>query len=183
MGICVDIHDRREAEQALRESEQRYRALIEVSPQMVWVARTDGSNIFWNQRWYDEAPLRRADGQYRWHFGRGLPVRDADGRIVRWMGIGIDIHDRREAEEALRESEQSYRRSEAYLAEAQRLSHTGNWAMNLETRQVVYWSQELFRLFGFDPEEGIPSTEGMLRVSIRTTEPGSSQRSDEPSAR
>src|SRR6184192_2458177 len=109
MGICVDIHDRREAEQALRESEQRYRALIEVSPQMVWVARTDGSNIFWNQRWYDEAPLRRADGQYRWHFGRGVPVRDADGRIVRWMGIGIDIHDRREAEEALRESEQRYR--------------------------------------------------------------------------
>src|SRR5207249_2726248 len=169
------------------------------------LARADGSNIFWNQWWYDytgltraesegfdwvqavhpehrdrlvdswrqalasggewntEAPLRRADGQYRWHLGRGLPIRDADGRIVRWMGIGVDIHDRREAEEALRESEQRYRRSEAYLAEAQRLSHTGNWAMNLETRQVVYWSQELFRLFGSDPEEGIPSTEGMLR--------------------
>ncbi len=151
MGICVDIHDRREAEQALRESEQRYRALIEVSPQMVWMTRTDGSNIFWNQRWYDytgltraesegvgwvqavhpehrdrtvdlwrqavasggewnyEAPLRRADGQYRWHFGRGRPIRDADGRIVCWMGIGIDTHDRREAEEALRESEQRYR--------------------------------------------------------------------------
>src|SRR6185369_14183662 len=295
----------------------------------------DGSNIFWNQWWYDytgltrvesegfdwmqavhpehrdqcaeffrqalasgaawsnEAPVRRAaDGQYRWHFGRGLPIRDAAGRIVRWMGICVDIHDRREAEEALRrseawlseaqrlshtgswvldletnelkhwspellriggldpdagipsieavrerthpedraknveevetairqrtgvagerrlvlpdgtirhlqtvvspvfdtaghpieiigtamdvterkqaehavrESEQRYRRSEAYLAEAQRLSHTGNWAMNLETRQVVYWSQELFRLFGFDPEEGIPSTEGMLQ--------------------
>src|SRR5262249_19547282 len=74
-----------------------------------------------------------------------------------------DTHERREAEQALRESEQRYRRSEAYLAEAQKLSHTGNWAMNLETRKVVYWSQELFRLFGFDPEDGIPSTEGMLR--------------------
>src|SRR5207249_11401804 len=79
------------------------------------------------------------------------------------MCIGVDIHDRREAEEALRESEQRYRRSEAYLAEAQRLSHTGNWAMNLETRQVAYRSQELFRLSGFDPEEGLPSTAGMLR--------------------
>src|SRR5439155_19658243 len=59
--------------------------------------------------WITEARLRRADGQYRWQFGRGVPVPDADGRIVRWMGIGIDTHDRREAEEALRESEQRYR--------------------------------------------------------------------------
>src|SRR5207247_9983510 len=59
--------------------------------------------------WNYEARLRRADGQYRWHFGRGRPIRDADGRIVCWMGIGIDTHDRREAEEALRESEQRYR--------------------------------------------------------------------------
>src|SRR5262249_24850447 len=65
-------------------------------------------------------------------------------------------------EEALRQSEARYRRSEAYLAEAQKLSHTGNWVMNLGTRRVVYWSQELFRLFGFDPDDGIPSTEGML---------------------
>jgi PAS domain-containing protein len=35
----IDIHDRREVEEALRESEEHYRALIEVSPQMVWMAR------------------------------------------------------------------------------------------------------------------------------------------------
>ena len=155
----TDIDERKRAEEALRESEERYRALIEVSPQMVWMARADGSNIFWNQWWYDytgltraeseefgwvqalhpehrdrqvdlwrqalasgvewnnEALLRRADGQYRWHFGRGLPIRDADGRIVRWMGIGIDIHDRREAEERVRQDERELRTIVDFLPE------------------------------------------------------------------
>ena len=58
--------------------------------------------------------------------------------------------ERKRAEEALR-------RSEAYLAEAQRLSHTGSWAFNVATRQIVHWSQEHFRIFGFDPEHGMPS--------------------------
>ena len=48
---------------------------------------------------------------------------------------------------------ESLRRSEAYLAEAQRLSHTGSWAFNVATRQIVHWSQEHFRIFGFDPEQ------------------------------
>src|SRR5947207_12707856 len=188
MGICVDIHDRREAEQALRESEQRYRALIEVSPQMVWLARADGSNIFWNQRWYDytgltpaesegfdwmqavhpehrdqcaeffrqalasgaawsnEAPVRRAaDGQYRWHFGRGLPIRDADGRIVRWMGICVDIHDRREAEQALRESEQRYRT----LIE---VSPQMVWVARADGSNI-FWNQRWYDYTGLTPAE------------------------------
>src|SRR2546426_3917657 len=48
-------------------------------------------------------------------------------------------------------------RSEAYLAEAQRLSHTSSWAFNVATRQIVHGSQEYFRIFGFDPEQGMPS--------------------------
>jgi formate hydrogenlyase transcriptional activator len=67
--------------------------------------------------WNNEAPLRRADGQYRWHLGRGLPIRDADGRIVRWMGIGIDIHDRREAEERVRQDERELRTIVDFLPE------------------------------------------------------------------
>ena len=43
------------------------------------------------------------------------------------------------------------RRSEAYLAEAQRLTHTGSWAWNLRTGEL-YWSQEVHRIYGLDPQ-------------------------------
>jgi PAS domain S-box-containing protein len=48
------------------------------------------------------------------------------------------------------------RRSEAYLAEGERISHTASWAWNVATGEA-YWSQEHFRIFGFDPEKAMPS--------------------------
>ena len=65
----------------------------------------------------------------------------------------------REAKErAERErTEEELRRSEVYLAEAQRLTHTGSWAYN--ALEIVYWSEEMFRIFGFDPQEGYPSAD------------------------
>jgi signal transduction histidine kinase/ActR/RegA family two-component response regulator len=53
--------------------------------------------------------LRRYDGTYRWHLGRALPIRDDQGRIVRWFGTNTDIH-------ALKEEERSRRRVEEALA-------------------------------------------------------------------
>ena len=52
-------------------------------------------------------------------------------------------------------------RSEAYLAEAQRLSHTGSWAFN--ARGPVYWSEETFRIWGLDPQQGLPDREVVLQ--------------------
>jgi PAS domain S-box-containing protein len=46
-----------------------------------------------------EHRLCRHDGEYRWMISRALPVRDADGRIVRWFGTAVDIHDIYEASE------------------------------------------------------------------------------------
>ncbi|HXB75355.1 MAG TPA: PAS domain S-box protein [Candidatus Acidoferrales bacterium] len=63
------------------------------------------------------------------------------------MGIVEDITARKVAEEQLR-------RSEAYLAESQRLSHIGSWAMKISPRETVFWSPELYRIFGFDPAQG-----------------------------
>jgi len=50
-----------------------------------------------------------SDGQYRWFLHRGVPLRNQQGEIVKWYGTGIDIEDRKRAEEALRESEKSVR--------------------------------------------------------------------------
>jgi diguanylate cyclase (GGDEF)-like protein/PAS domain S-box-containing protein len=48
-----------------------------------------------------EYRLRRADGEYRWHLGRGLAMRDADGRVVQWVGTCTDIDDAKRAEAAV----------------------------------------------------------------------------------
>ena len=48
---------------------------------------------------------RGADGSHRWFLVRGAPLRGPDGRVERWIGVGVDIDDRRRAEEALRASE------------------------------------------------------------------------------
>ena len=56
-------------------------------------------------------------------------------------------------------AETARRESEAYLAEAQRLSHTGSWAWTPATGEMRYWSDETYRLLGFDPEAGPPRFE------------------------
>jgi len=57
----------------------------------------------------DEVRFRRADGQYRWHLQRGVPLRDEVGRIVRWFGVLTDIEDRKRAEDTVREQEAELR--------------------------------------------------------------------------
>lgn len=54
--------------------------------------------------WEDTFPLRGRDGEYRWFLSRAQPIRDAEGRIVRWFGTNTDITAQREAEETLRQA-------------------------------------------------------------------------------
>src|SRR5467141_2869246 len=120
------------------------------------------------RRPYDvEYRVRRHDGAYGWFKTRGTPIRDSEGRIIKWFGSCTDITDRRRAEEALYHSEQALRRardelevkvvertaelqrSEAYLAEAQTLSRTGSFGWHVSSGKI-FWSEETFCIFEYD---------------------------------
>jgi len=102
-----------------------------------------------------EVRMRRTDGQYRSHLCRGVPLRNERGSIVKWYGVLTDIEDRKRAEEALK-------RSEFYLSEAQKLTHTGSWAWRVSDRNVVHLSEEWYRIFGIDPADEAPHWEKRL---------------------
>ena len=94
------------------------------------------------------------DGGKRYVSVSGLPVFDSSGGFVGYRGVGRHITERKMAEEALR-------RSEAYLAEAQRLSHTGTIVFN--ATGPVYWSAESYRIWSLDPLQGLPHLETVLQ--------------------
>ncbi len=89
-----------------------------------------------------EARMRRFDGVYRWFLFRSEALRDDAGAIVAWYGTNIDIEDRKQAESA-------WQRSQAYSAEAQKLSQTGSFAWEVATRDY-YWSEQTYQILGFD---------------------------------
>jgi PAS domain S-box-containing protein len=98
---------------------------------------------------------RRPDGALDFVSISGKPVFDALGRFTGYRGVARDITKSKRAEADLR-------RGEAYLAEAQKLSRTGSWAYNRTAREITYWTDETYRMLGFDPAAGIPSLEAFL---------------------
>jgi PAS domain S-box-containing protein len=101
---------------------------------------------------YDqEYRLMMADGSVKYVHAVARAERDTLG-TVEFVGAVMDVT-------AVRETERKLRRSEAYLAEAQRLSHTSSWAWNVHSGEFVYRSPEVYRLFGLDPKKDILSPE------------------------
>ncbi|WP_426537316.1 AAA family ATPase [Bradyrhizobium sp. McL0615] len=70
------------------------------------------------------------------------------------LAFVLDLTERKRAEDRLR-------RSEAWLSQAQRLSRSGNWVYSATSKQFIYWSDESYRIWGFDPLRGLPSREDM----------------------
>jgi PAS domain S-box-containing protein len=69
--------------------------------------------------------FRRADGAYRWHEGRGEPLRDRQGNIVQWYGLSVDIDEAKTAEDRLRRSESHLAEAQLELAHANRVATMG----------------------------------------------------------
>jgi PAS domain S-box-containing protein len=196
-GVLQDITELRQAQDELRESEERFRTLIRFSFDVYW--ESDAQHRFVRQefaegladappggyeigktRWevpylepdaeawrkhretlnahlpFRDFELARpaADGGRRYVSVSGLPIFDKSGRFIGYRGVGRHITERKKVEEALR-------RSEAYLAEAQRLSRTGTIVFN--ATGPVYWSEESYRIWNLDPRRGLPELETVLQ--------------------
>jgi PAS domain S-box-containing protein len=95
----------------------------------------------------------RPDGEIRHIRCVGVPVRPG-GIFQGFLGTGMDVSDQERLTRDLRLSEQ-------YLSEGQRLAHMGSWTFN-PSGFFEYWSEELFKIYGFDPQHGAPTLEEYL---------------------
>jgi PAS domain S-box-containing protein len=96
----------------------------------------------------------RPDGEVRTVHALGTVKRDASGRPYEMFGIVQDITERKRAEEALQQTQ-------IYLREGQRLARMGSWAFN---DSGLYWSDELYQIFGLVPGNGAPTVEQHLAI-------------------
>jgi PAS domain S-box-containing protein len=105
-----------------------------------------------------EYRLLMPDGSVKYVHAVARAARDASG-CIEFVGAVTDVT-------VARETERKLRRSEAYLAETQRLSHTSSWAWDVRRREFVYRSAEVYHLFGFDSEKdaapSLPFTDRIL---------------------
>ncbi|HLY40284.1 MAG TPA: sigma 54-interacting transcriptional regulator [Terracidiphilus sp.] len=152
-SVCaiMDITERKEAEQRLKQQETELRQVVDLAPQLIAVFGPVRERLYLNQmsldylgmtldQWRETSPsnevhpedterlrsewgraiasgsafeiefrLRRSDGAYRWFLSRHNPVRDDQGRVLRWYAACADIEDRKRAEEGLQRENSALR--------------------------------------------------------------------------
>lgn len=201
IGVSTDIRTRKEAEEALKRSEERLRQIVENMPVMMDALDEEANIIAWNRECervtgypahevvgnpralemlYPDADYRERmiteltelgfdfrDQEY------ALTCKDESKKTISWSNIsknqpipgwftwaiGVDVTKRVQAEKALRQSE-------AALNDAQAIAHIGSWSWDVE-RDAVYWSDELYRILGVEPQ----SIESTLQTYLRFVHP------------
>lgn len=193
-----DVTERKRAVEALSESENRLRAIVETEPECVKLigkgdtllemnpagltmieadslAQAQGYSILSivapEYRKAFSSLTRRVlsgesgklefriiglKGTERWLETNAVPLRNAHKQIVAALSITRDITERKRAEEELRQSE-------SQLAEAQRVAHVGSWNWELSSN-IITWSDELYRIYGFKPREIEPDYETLIAM-------------------
>jgi PAS domain S-box-containing protein len=195
VAFVLDLTERKRAEEALRESEAKFREYAETASDWFWEMGPDYKFTRLTENAFGSDPadrvgtacwdhaLDRETEPEKWRLVRatldsrkpfrdfvycalggngspmyvrasGKPVFDANGEFRGYRGTGTDVT-------TLTRAQEEQRRIEARLAQAQRLSRTGSWVYNATTMRYLYWSDEGYRVWGFDPLQGLPSRENM----------------------
>jgi PAS domain S-box-containing protein len=199
-AVIRDITERRAAEEAVKESEQRFRLVADTAPVLMWMSGTDKLCTYFNKPWLDftgrsleeelgngwadgvhpedlqrcldtytqsfdqrenfrmEYRLRRYDGEYRWVLDMGVPRFNQDRSFAGYIGIGVDVTDRRQAEEA--------RFRHAAIVESSDDAIIGTDASGI----VTDWNKGAEWLFGYSAQEAIGRNVSFLAPTDRPDE-------------
>ncbi len=195
--ILVNITERKKTEEALRDSEVRFRTLAEALPQMVWIRDLKGNIEYGSRRWEEysgiagisqawkamvhpddwsrvmeawqkdsvtghpfryEVRLKNWQGEYRWHYASGEPIRNKEGKIIKWTGALTDIHTQKTFSEklekevasrtnALKESEQKLeqiiKELERSNEDLQQFAHVASHDLKEPVRKVLTFCHRL----------------------------------------